>query len=441
MDRAKKKLVRILLTNIFLCDGSGTETLIRDLSLALRRRGHAVICYAPTIGRIGAEIRASGTPVVQSLISVAEAPDIIHGHHSGPTMTALARFRDAPAVFVCHDWSSVYDDPPLHPRIGRYLYVRHVLRERLVSEKNIPPERVQFWGNTVDFTRVDQPKVLPSRPRTAGAYCHVGMIPYLSALADACAERDITFLGELLSEHGYRSHAERVLSRCDLVFASGRMAIEAIGAGCAVINADRFGIGGLVTNVKLDEFLAANFAIGGLSIPPSKTTFLQALDEYDASDAAVVTARVRRDCNIAAGAERLEAIYQKILDEAAIVPADRASEDLVYARYLEENSQLGRLYNSGFARRIFTPTSEDELHDMLQKLSMRVEHLSLAIDGLSFMRVFRAVRTWWKRRRVVPVHFSRGAKTRNVSNPGKPSAVSGAQIVEGTASGPTRQPP
>jgi hypothetical protein len=32
--------MRILLTNIKLCDGSGTETLIRDLSLALRRRGH-----------------------------------------------------------------------------------------------------------------------------------------------------------------------------------------------------------------------------------------------------------------------------------------------------------------------------------------------------------------------------------------------------------------
>ena len=56
--------MRILLTNLVLSDGSGTETLIRDLSLALRRRRHAVICFAPALGRVAAQIRATGTPVV-----------------------------------------------------------------------------------------------------------------------------------------------------------------------------------------------------------------------------------------------------------------------------------------------------------------------------------------------------------------------------------------
>ena len=46
------------------------------------------------------------------------------------------------------------------------------------------------------------------------------------------------------------------------------MAIEALAAGHAVVVADRFGIGGLVTLDRLDDFGQWNFAIGGLSAHP-----------------------------------------------------------------------------------------------------------------------------------------------------------------------------
>jgi hypothetical protein len=428
--------MRILLTNIKLCEGSGTETLIRDLSLALRRRGHVVICFAPTLGRMAAEIRATGTPVVQSLESVAQSPDIIHGHHGGPTMMALARFRDARAVFVCHDWGSVYDDPPRHPRIGRYLHVRHVLRERLVSENAIPPERVTFWGNTIDLNRLRGSKALPPRPRTAGVYCHAGRIPFLPLLAAACTAHGIEFRGEILAQHGDRSHPEAALSGCDLVFASGRMAIEAAAAGCAVINADHFGIGGMVTRDTLDAFLAANFAIGALSAPACGETIGRALDRYDAADAAAVTARVRRECDVAAGAARLEAIYLEVL-EACARPLDRAAEDAALARYLEQNLQHGRLYQSEFARRIFTPTPADEMHATVRKLEMQIEHLGLAIDelslqtralargqpGWSLMQFWQALQAWCTR-------------TLHASNPGKSRSAPATQEAEGAARAP-----
>ena len=410
--------MRILLTNMVLGQGSGTETLIRDLSLELRRRGHAVICFAPLIGSLAVEIRATGTPVVRSLAAVAEPPDIIHGHHGGPTMMALARFPQAQAVFVCHDWSSVYDDPPVHPRIGRYLYVRHVLRERLVSEKSIPPDQVEFWGNTIDVARVGQPKVLPSRPRNAGVYGHLGGIPFLDALDEACAARGIGFLGELTATAD-RHNVEQVLPRCDLVFASGRMALEAIAAGCAVINADRFGVGGLVTSARLTEFMAANFAIGALSMPPTHATLVHALDAYDAADAALVTTRIRQDCDIAVGAARLEAIYQTVLAGAAATPVDHQSECLALACYLEENLQQGRLYHGEFVRRSFTPTPESEVHATVLKLRLTVERLSSAVDELAHQTsslsnarigsligsIFRAVRKRWRLWRSGSIRF------------------------------------
>jgi hypothetical protein len=439
--------MRILLTNIKLCDGSGTETLIRDLSLALRHRGHVVICFAPTIGRLAAEIRATGTPVVQSLETLAEAPDIIHGHHGGPTMMALARFRDARAVFVCHDWGSVYDDPPRHPRIGRYLYVRHVLRERLVSENALAREQVTFWGNTIDLDRVGGAKALPPRPRTAGVYCHAGRIPFLPLLAAVCAAHGIEFLGEILRPQGDHSHPEAALAGCDLVLASGRMAIEAVAAGCAVINADHFGIGGLITSETLDAFLAANFAIGALSAPACGQSIGRALERYDAADAAAVTAQVRRECDIVAGTARLETIYRQVLKDAGARPLDRTAEDAALARYLEQSLQHGRLYQSEFARRIFTPTPADELHATVRKLEMQIEHLGSAIDelssqtralasappGWSLTLLWQALQTRWSRRRAKPARPRRGA-----ANPGTSAPLAGPQNAEGAAGAPAR---
>ncbi|MBA8906452.1 hypothetical protein HNQ95_002226, partial [Aminobacter ciceronei] len=76
------------MTNAVLTGRSGTETLVRDTVLALRRRGHSVTAFAPITGPAVAEIRATGSPVATSLAAL-EAPDIIHGHHTGPTIAAL----------------------------------------------------------------------------------------------------------------------------------------------------------------------------------------------------------------------------------------------------------------------------------------------------------------------------------------------------------------
>src|SRR3984957_2995080 len=236
-------------------------------------------------------------------------------------MVALARVPDVPAIFVCHDWSSVYADPPIHPRIRRYAYVRRVWRERLVSEKGIPPEQVLFLPNAVDLARVGPPCTPAERLRTAGVYAHARAIPFIDDLAEGCRACGITFLGRLLDGVD-RDQPEKTLSRCDVVFASGRMAIEALVAGCAVVNADRFGIGGLVTSARFDEFVAANFAIGALSQPASGRLVAETLQSYDEHDAGSVTARARGDCDAGTVAERLEQVYRDVLSEAAQHSAD-----------------------------------------------------------------------------------------------------------------------
>lgn len=284
--------LRILMTNAVLTGRSGTETLVRDTVLALRRRGHSVTAFAPITGPAVAEIRATGSPVATSLAAL-EAPDIIHGHHTGPTIAALTRFPGTPAIFVCHDFSSEIDAPPIHPRISRYLHVRAALRGRLVDECGIAASKVRFWPNTIDLQRVGPAAPAPARLATAAIFAHPGTIRFTGMIAEACQRHGIAFRGELIGKAA--DDVVKRLGGTDLAFASGRMALEAMARGCAVINVDRFGVGGLVTTDRFDGFAAVNFAYGALSDAASPELLDREIAAYRAEDAIAVTQRVRRD--------------------------------------------------------------------------------------------------------------------------------------------------
>lgn len=339
--------MRILLTNKQLIGGTGTETIIRDLAVGLRRNGHTVVTYSPQVGRAAATIRATGTPVATSVADIAEAPDIIHGHHTGPTMAALARFRKVPAVFVCHDFSSEYDDPPLHPRIHRYLYVRDSLRGRLCDERGIDPARTIRWLNSIDLQRIGPAASPPRALRTAALFTHPGAIPQPELLGEICQRRGIEFRGEALDKSTVTPLD--AIRGVDLVFASGLMAIEALAAGHVVVNADRFGVGGLVTFDRLDHFGKWNFAIGALSSHPRLSSLEADLANYDPDDAARVCEQIRSDWSVERGVQRLEKIYHDVIGEAQNAPVfNRDSEGLAVAKFLENYMQDMRVYDQTF---------------------------------------------------------------------------------------------
>jgi len=82
----------------------GSELYARDVALAMLRAGHAPVVYASRPGGVAAEIRDLTVPVLDSLDAVSFTPDLVYGQHHLPTMAALLRFPDAPAV------------PPARPR-------------------------------------------------------------------------------------------------------------------------------------------------------------------------------------------------------------------------------------------------------------------------------------------------------------------------------------
>ncbi|MEA2782800.1 MAG: hypothetical protein QOK29_4344, partial [Rhodospirillaceae bacterium] len=98
---------------------------------------------------------------------------------------------------------------------------------------------------------------------------------------------------------------------------------------------------------------------------------------------AAVSDRVRRECDVVAGAERLEAIYRDVIADSAGRAAGGAAEQIALVRFLEQNLQRGVLYNRQLARQRFMSEPNDELVAMFDTLGGAVNELNRRVAELT----------------------------------------------------------
>ena len=184
--------MRVLFTNSQLDHRTGTEIVIRDLAIGMRRHGHDVAVYTPHPGSLADELIANGVPVVDRIEHVPLAPDVIHGHHHSPTVEALTRFPGTPAIWVCHDRLQYQDIPPRHPGINRFIAVDLNCRERLVVEAGIPESQVRIIHNAVDTKRFLPRSKLPNHISRAAVFSNYAKPGgYMDAIAEGCRQLSI----------------------------------------------------------------------------------------------------------------------------------------------------------------------------------------------------------------------------------------------------------
>jgi len=304
--------LRILITNICLDNRSGTESVVRDLIVNFARRGHLPTLYAPRLGAPADELRQCGGHVVDRLDEMTGMPDIIHGHHNVPTVEAMARFSTCPAIFVAHDWRSWFDWPPDFERVHRYVAVDETRRDYLIRDVGIEPERVLILHNAVDLARIRVRQTqLDARPRRALAFTKTS--EQMPALDEACSRWGIT-LGSLGRGTGDLSgEPEKLLVQQDLVFATGRSAIEALCCGAAVIVGDARGLAGMVTTANYAALRALNFGSGAFTRPITVDAIMTEIARYDRDNALAVAARIREDADLEYLLDRLEILYREAM--------------------------------------------------------------------------------------------------------------------------------
>ncbi len=334
---------RILITNLWLKDWTGTELFVRDIARGLLAAGHHPVIYSPRLGRLAAEIRKETIPVVDDLSKLAAPPDIIHGQHANETLTALLHFPNAPALYFCHDWYFDEDYPPRFPRILRYVAVDDACYDKLVYERAVPEDRAHLVSQFVDLARFAPRAPLPEKPRRAAVLCnHTKENDHLRAAREACARQGLTLDAYGAGVCQTCERPEEMLRDYDIVFAKGRAALEAAAVGAAVVVYWWRRLGPMVNTGNLERLRTDGFGMRSLSaqLTPEEfgSSIERALADYDPADAAEVSRRVRENAGRDEAIKELLRLYEEVIAEYIASPPARELEGPAAAAHLRELS-------------------------------------------------------------------------------------------------------
>jgi Glycosyltransferase Family 4 len=329
---------RILIANIHLLARTGTEIVVRDLALGLARRGHEPLVYAVKLGAPAEELRARGIFVTDDMHAIAE-PDVIHGHHNLPFVDAMERFRECPAIWMSHDWRHWWDQPPHMSAIHRYVAIDRTRRDFLVAR--VAKEKVTVLLNAVDLARVPpRAAPLPDMPRRVVAFTKTSA--HIGVLRETCAQLGIAFDAFGAGAGRVTADPEALLSAADVVFATGRAALEGVCAGAAVIVGDARGLAGMVTTANLDELRALNFGSGAFTQTITPESVRAELGRYDRADAEAVTSIVRREADLERLLDRLEVLYAEAIASNARSTARELRDARAMVRALQSRVPWAR---------------------------------------------------------------------------------------------------
>jgi hypothetical protein len=329
--------LNILITNRALAGRSGTEVVVRDLSLGLKDRGHHPRVYSPVFGPMAEEIRGHGIAVCSDIREIDCPPDVIHGHHHPQALTSLLRFPNTPAVFVCHDALAWHDAPLIFPRVLRYVAVDHRCKRRLDGWPTVRPERVKVILNAVDLSRFTPRGPLPVQPRQAAIFSnYASRRTHLPAVQKACGSLGIPLdvIGKAFGTES--SRPEELLPKYDLVFAKARCAMEAMAVGCAVVLCDFGGLGHMVNSETFTEMRKLNFGGGVLTRRLEAELIMAEIQKYNVDETKVVSDRVRREAGLTSALDEWIEIYHDVIAEYGAEGNHHEEELSALADYIVE---------------------------------------------------------------------------------------------------------
>jgi hypothetical protein len=314
--------MHILYTNNTLEKPAGTEISTRDAALAMLALGYRVSAFSCQLGQIAGQLADAGVHVTDDVRRIVDRPDVIHGHHRWETSVAALRWPGVPLLSFCRGMG--WQEAPCEaPWVFRYLGVDTACVDRMRTEFGIPAERVALLPNGVDLERFSARPPLPERPRRAlvlSNYATLGEDNYFAAVTRACGEAGLECEAYGAGVGKVTDTPESLLRGYDLVFAKGKVALEALGVGCGVIVCDTGGIGPFVTGRNVGDLRARSFYWGCLEAPVTAVAVAERLRDWNVGAATAATAWVRAECGTDVTLAALEAMYQEAITSPRAMP-------------------------------------------------------------------------------------------------------------------------
>jgi hypothetical protein len=263
-------------------------------------------------------------PVIDDLRLLKDPPDVIHGHHSVPTVEAIVRFPRVPVVNVCHAWAFGVEAPVSFPQVQFHVGVDEVCMERIAHSQGIDPSRIYLVPNGVDLKRIPARRRRPTRPQKAVAF---GKATRCFLLA--------------LRRHGssWKLAPGRPIAIPRRCWPNGpgspALQLEAVCAGCGRRLCAR-GVAGRATTENYKELRRNNFGLRCLTRPVSAANLRSEIESYDAGDAEALAGIAREDANIAKVIDQYLQLYRRSIEDMRLRPVTEDDYTLALSGFLRD---------------------------------------------------------------------------------------------------------
>jgi glycosyltransferase involved in cell wall biosynthesis len=358
--------MNILITNIWLNYHGGTEVGVRDLAIALHKRGNHVEVYSPELGTVADEIRNAGILIVDSTDDLIMKPDLIQAQHFMPAMDAMIRFPGVPAIYFLHDRTHPSDTPPKYSQVVKYMAVDYNCLDRLIIDNGIDESLTGVIYNWVDTDRFRLRSAISEKPAKALVFSNYATEKnYFKILEEACSKLDLELEGIGVGFGNSIKDPENILHQYDIVFAKAKAAMEAMATGAGVILCDTRGLGEFVSRENFNHCRKFNFGMKTLVRPVDVDLVVEEIGKYRPDKILEAANLIRNNASFSVYIDDILKLYNAAINEYH----QRRNEDKNIDDILTIQKYLS-LKNSSFRREMKNK----------QNLSRSIEKLGVSIN-------------------------------------------------------------
>jgi len=303
--------VKVLVANWRLGGLTGSERNAYTICQVLKARGHVVTAFGRELCGEAMEYCRLGVGVLHGAPALEGCSfDLVHVSQNVVALEVAQVLHDVPMVYQSHSpLTDLERIEGLDVGADVYCGISSEVCDRLRLD-GAPGSRVVLFRNIVD----DQLFSCGPRwdKRLARAVVVSDRMPEsaINAVVSACGAAGVRmeFYGERWGKFP-PAHVAQAMRNSRYCFAMGRGAVEGLLSGCAVIVADVFGMGGLVSPENYGYLRRSNFTGRGLGLPVSSERIREAMDRYDFRWSELLCKVAAEEFGCRRQGERLEDLY------------------------------------------------------------------------------------------------------------------------------------
>ena len=325
--------MRILLSTHHFLGYSGTEIYVITLIRKLLENNHQVVFYSKYLSSIADDLK--GIPnliVTDNLSSISNYNfDIIHTSHNINVVELKHYFPNTPLIFQSHGVKPFLEQAPVFfQNIDKYIAVSEFVKNNLIK-KGVNSTSIGLIRNIVDEKLFYPLNEVHTKPKKALIFSNYNDSKKDNCLIKACRQKNIKFnfvggvYGQVRNEE-----LNKVLNQYDLIFTSGRGAMESLLSGRVTIIINSRNMGKIVTPRTFKKMIKGNLTGNCYHQRITIKHIIKEIEKYNSKYCHKLIDLTKKYYGANQNISKLINTYQKAIEAHQSKPFDQILNDYIF---------------------------------------------------------------------------------------------------------------